>query len=148
MNLTTFTDYSLRVLMYLKLRNGTRVTVSEVSEYFGVSQNHIVKVVHNLGKMGLIETSRGKGGGFALLPHADQTRLGDLVRLLEPDKDMVACTDKSGVACTIAPACLLVPILDSAVEKFYSELNRYTLADIVNAQQSDKAVSSLKLTLS
>lgn len=148
MNLTTFTDYSLRVLMYLKLRNGERATVSEVSEYFRVSQNHIVKVVHNLGKMGLIETSRGKGGGFALLPEADHARVGDLVRLLEPDKELIACTDKSGQACTIAPACLLVPVLDSALEKFYGELNRYTLADIVNEKHIEQAVSSLKLSSS
>lgn len=138
MHLTTFTDYSLRVLMYLSLKSPNRVTVGQISEFFNVSRNHVVKVVNNLAHLGLIHTARGKGGGMELLPAAWEVPMGDLVRQLEPDARVINCTARDGKVCSIAGMCNLSKALDDASERFHEELNRYRLVDVVRRRPQPK----------
>lgn len=138
MHLTTYTDYSLRVLIYLKLNEDRLCNVKEVSEFFKLSNNHIVKVVNNLGKLGLIETFRGKGGGIKLVEKANSQKIGQLVRQLEPDRELVDCVSNDGVVCGVAPVCNLIKVLDDARESFYRELDNYTLEDAINYSRTDK----------
>ncbi|MGD2118326.1 MAG: Rrf2 family transcriptional regulator [Chromatiales bacterium] len=132
MHLTTYTDYSLRVLIYLKINEGKLCHVAEVSDYFQISKNHIMKVVNNMAHLGLIDSVRGKGGGIRLNPQANDQKIGDLVRQLEPEKMLVQCVNKEGKLCEVAPICKLTAVLDGALDGFYGELNNYTLKDIVS----------------
>lgn len=118
--------------MYLKLHEDGFATATEISDYFQLSQNHIVKVISNLGKLGLIETIRGKGGGVRIRSSADQEKLGHLVRSLEPERDLVQCVNKEGQHCAVAHACKLTKILDDAIASFYGHLDQFTLEDILN----------------
>ena len=144
MHLTTYTDYSIRVLMLLKLKYNQRVTVPEVSEYFGVSKNHIVKVANNLAKLGLIKTTRGKGGGMVLAPEAGTAPLGNLIKELEPNKNLITCVNKQGQDCAIMCACKLMPKLNTALDNFYEELNQYTLSDIVLTKQPNQSILTIQ----
>ena len=144
MHLTTFTDYSLRVLMYLKINDAALATVAEISQYFDVSQNHIVKVVNNLSRLGLIQTQRGKGGGIRLLEAANQQKIGSLVRELEPTKEPVQCINKEGKECAITHACKLNSMIDQAMQNFFDELDNYTLDDIVVLSQPSQPVIQIK----
>lgn len=138
MHLTTYTDYSLRVLIYLKLNEDRLCSAKEVSDFFQLSHNHIVKVVNNLGKLELIQTFRGKGGGIRLDEKAGKQKIGQLVRLLEPDKELVDCISSEGFVCGVAPVCKLVSVLDDARESFYNELDRYSLEDVIDYSLSKK----------
>lgn len=131
MRITTFSDYSLRVLIYLKQNEDRIAKISEISDYFQVSRNHIVKVVNNLARLGLIETIRGKGGGLRLFKMAESQKLGQLLKMLEPDSSLIQCVSREGLLCKVAPICNLVPVLDHALERFYAELDQYTLVDMV-----------------
>lgn len=141
MHLTNYTDYSLRTLMYLKLHPYKRVTVAEIADYFEISHNHVVKVANNLAKMELIEATRGKGGGIKLLPAAETQPLGELVKVLEPKKDLVSCINKDGKLCNIAAECSLTGVLDDALGKFFDELNRYKLDDVVKCRNEEISVN-------
>lgn len=128
MQLSKFTDYSVRVLIYLAtLKEGEMTRISEVSELYQISKNHLVKVIYNLGQLGFIETIRGKNGGFYLKVSPSKIRLGDTVRELEPLK-LLNCSPK---ACNISTACRLSGYLVDAKEKFLEELNKYTIQDLL-----------------
>lgn len=130
MRLTQFTDYSLRVLVYVATSPTGRASVGEVAQAFGVSHNHLVKVVHRLGLLGYLETLRGKGGGFLLARRAETIHIGDLVSKTEPDFRLAECFGEDG-ACPVAEApCGLARALDDARQAFIDHLNRYTLADV------------------
>jgi Rrf2 family nitric oxide-sensitive transcriptional repressor len=131
MKLTAFTDYSLRVLMYLGLQDGRLATVSEVATAFDISEHHLTKVVHFLGKEGLLQTTRGKGGGLALAHRPREIRVGDVVRRTEGESIAAECFEPEGGACCLVPACRLRGVLAEAFEAFYKVLDRYTLADLV-----------------
>lgn len=133
MQLTRFTDYSLRVLMYLAIHNERRCTVKEVAEFYGVSQNHLVKVVHNLAQLGYIESSKGKGGGISLLKAPEQMNLKDLVLELEPSLTLVECFDDSTNTCRIAGNCGLKGILQQAMSAMINHLDGFTVADTLTA---------------
>jgi Rrf2 family nitric oxide-sensitive transcriptional repressor len=105
MRLSTFSDYSLRVLMHAALRAPERVTVDEVAEANNISRNHLVKVVHALGRNGFLATRRGIGGGFTLAMPPKQIGLGQVVRLTEADETVIDCYEPSGRMCRIFPAC-------------------------------------------
>jgi Rrf2 family transcriptional regulator, nitric oxide-sensitive transcriptional repressor len=128
MHLTAFTDYSLRVLMYLGARPGRRATIAEIAGSLGVSEHHLTKVVHFLGKAGWLANVRGRGGGLELAKAPRDIRLGDVVRQTE-SQPIVECFG-SGGQCMIASCCRLAGVLAEAVDAFHAVLDRYTLEDI------------------
>lgn len=129
MRLTAFSDYTLRALIFLALNPERLVTIQEIAAGYGVSENHLMKVVHHLSKAGLITTVRGKGGGMRLARPADGIRLGQVVRGTEGDAPIVECFGEDN-HCRITRACALAGILSGAFENLYAYLDRYTLADL------------------
>lgn len=130
MKLTSFTDYSLRVLIYLASQPGQRATIAGIAAAFAVSENHLVKVVHFLGKTGWLANVRGKGGGLALGELPERIGIGEVVRQTEGHSVVAECFGEDGQCC-IAPVCHLRGVLGEAVDAFYAVLDRYTLADLV-----------------
>ncbi len=130
MQLTRFTDFGLRVLMYLtQCRDRpAAVTIPEIAERFALSRNHLVKVVHFMSQRGWISTSRGKGGGMSLARPAEQYRLGDLIRELEQQGPLIDCREPP---CALDGVCHLSGVLAQTLNAFYDALNRHTLADLV-----------------
>jgi Rrf2 family nitric oxide-sensitive transcriptional repressor len=136
MQLTQYTDYSLRVLIYLSQKNsGELATITEISEFYGISRNHLVKVVHNLAIYGFIKTMRGKNGGMCLARAATEIGIGDVVRKTEPNLDIAECFNKESNSCVISPVCNLKSILGDARADFMQTLDRYTIANALNPQQ-------------
>jgi len=129
MKLTTFTDYSLRVLIYLAADPERRVTIAEIAKSFEISEAHLMKVVHTLGRLGLVATIRGKGGGLALAMPAEEIAIGEVVRATEGVAVPAECFGNG--ECSIASVCRLRGLLGDAVDAFYDVLDRRTLADIV-----------------
>lgn len=136
MKLTTFTDYSLRLLIYLAMQPDQQATIAEIAAAFGVKQNHLAKVAHFLGKSGLLRTTRGKGGGLGLARAPRQIIVGDAVRLTEGAAVPAECFDRDGGNCCIAAVCHLRAALGEAVEAFYRVLDGYTLADLVENRRA------------
>jgi Rrf2 family nitric oxide-sensitive transcriptional repressor len=132
MKLTAFTDYSLRVLIYLALEPSRRATIAEIAKAFDVSENHLTKVVHLLGKQGWIKTVRGKGGGMQLARLPEAICIGKVVRHTETADMPAECFALDGGHCIISRCCQLKGILAEAVNAFYLVLDRYTLADITH----------------
>ena len=135
MRFTSFTDYSLRVLMYLAANPGRRATIAEIARAFGVSENHLVKVVHFLGKSGWLRNVRGKGGGLELAVPPESVRVGAVVRQTEGPPVMAECFGQGASECTIAGACRLRGVLAESVTAMYTVLDRYTLAELVTNRQ-------------
>jgi len=135
MKLTAFTDYSLRVLIYLAADVTRRATVAEIAVAFGISENHLVKVVHFLGKQGWIDTVRGKGGGILLAMAPGQVNVGRVVRDTEGAALPAECFSEDGGSCVITGRCRLQGVLGEAVNAFYAALDRYSLADITRNRQ-------------
>ena len=133
MKLTTFSDYTLRVLMFLALNRDRLATIPEVAAAYGISENHLMKVVHQLARSGVIESVRGKGGGIRLAHEPEEIRLGQIVRASEGGAPIVECLSEDAGACRIAPACRLSAILVRAFDALYAALDEYTLADLVQA---------------
>ena len=134
MRLTTYTDYSLRVLMHLGLQQNRLATIGEISDAYSISANHLMKIIHNLGRLGYIETTRGRGGGLKLAGRPAEINLGQLVRQVESDFALVDCFDSNQpVTCAIAPACRLQVVLEKAVQAFLDVLDDYTLADLLQS---------------
>ncbi len=131
MQLTLYTDYSLRVLIYLGMRPQHQATITEVADSYKVSRNHLVKVVHNLSNMGYIKTTRGRGGGMLLAYKPEEINIGEVIQKTEPNFNMVECFDKENNTCPIAPGCALIKALKVAKSSFLDVLNQYTLADVV-----------------
>jgi Rrf2 family nitric oxide-sensitive transcriptional repressor len=131
MRLTTFSDYSLRVLIYLGVHSERLATIDEIAHAYGVSENHLMKVVRHLAQRGYIETTRGKGGGMRLALSPEKINVGDVVRGTEENVTLVECFDKATSDCRIAPACLLKGILGRAMREFFAVLDGYTLADLL-----------------
>ncbi len=131
MQLTTFTDYGLRSLMYLAIHGERLCNISEIAEHYGISRHHLVKVVHRLGQLGYVDSVQGKGGGIRLARDPAALRLGDLVRDLEPNMRIVECFDRETNTCRITGACQLKHYLFDASAAFLDSLNRHTLADTV-----------------
>ena len=135
MRLTTFTDYSLRVLMYLALDPERLATIPEIAAAYGISENHLMKVVHQLARTGVIESIRGKGGGVRLARRPEQIRLGEVVRTSEGNAAVVECFSPASNSCRIAASCRLAGVLAEAFDALYESLDAYTLADIVANRQ-------------
>ncbi|AKH20084.1 Rrf2 family transcriptional regulator [Sedimenticola thiotaurini] len=136
MRLTTFTDYTIRVLIYIGLHPGQRATISELADAYQISRNHLMKVVHHLGQTGYIDTLRGKGGGFQLAQPPEQINIGKLVRRTEQHTTLVECFSETDSHCRISPTCRMKAILNEALAAFYAVLDQYSLADLIsNGQQ-------------
>ncbi len=131
MRLTTYTDYSLRLLMYLAAQPGRRATIAEVAAAYGISTHHMTKVAHGLGRLGWLATVRGQGGGLELAQPADRIGIGRVVRGTEGADLPAACFGDAPAACAILGACRLRGVLAEAVDAFYASLDRHTLADLV-----------------
>ena len=130
MRLTTLTDYAMRLLMYLAQRPDRLCTIAEVAGSYGVSEAHMMKVTHQLGLAGWIETVRGKGGGMRLAHAPQDISLGAVVRSMEPDFFMVECFS-TGNTCVLTGACKLTSVIDGALRSFMDYLDGNSLADIL-----------------
>jgi Rrf2 family transcriptional regulator, nitric oxide-sensitive transcriptional repressor len=136
MRLTAFTDYSLRVLIFLAADPGRRATIGEIANAFSVKENHLTKVVHFLGKAGLLSNVRGKGGGLDLALAPQDIVVGNVVRLTEGAAMPAECFGEGGGDCSIVASCRLRGVLGEAVDAFYLVLDGYTLADLVSNRQA------------
>jgi len=131
MQLTLHTDYSLRVLIYLAQKSDALATITEVADFYQISRNHLVKVVHHLAGAGFIQTLRGKHGGMRLARAADAITIGEVVRAMEPGFDLVECFDVERQHCMVMPVCALKGVLKKAADEFLAVLDGYTLAEAV-----------------
>jgi Rrf2 family nitric oxide-sensitive transcriptional repressor len=143
MRLTVYADYSLRLLMYLALKEDGSATISEVAKAYGISKSHLMKVAHQLGVAGYIGTVRGKGGGLRLGKPAQEIGLGEVVRYAEPDMALVPCFAPVNAFCPIVPSCILRRALEEAREAFLGVLDGYTLADLVQPGSALRALLSM-----
>ena len=134
MRLTDYTDYTLRVLMFCALHPERSVTIAELADSHAVSKNHLMKIVNDLARQGLLQTTRGRGGGLRLLKPADEIRIGDVVRQTETDFRLVECFDKAHDTCTLTPNCQLKAVFGSALQRYLAELDKVTLADVTRAK--------------
>ncbi|MDD5176955.1 MAG: Rrf2 family transcriptional regulator [Sterolibacterium sp.] len=132
MRLTAFSDYTLRVLIYLALDQTKLATIPVIAAAYGISVNHLMKVVHQLACAGVVETTRGKGGGIRLALPPKEIRLGQIVKVAEGAAPIVECLGAEASACCIAPGCRLSSILVRAFDALYDVLDEYTLADLVS----------------
>lgn len=132
MRLTMYTDYSLRVLMFLGSKPGAELsTILEISEAYRISKNHLMKVTHELGRAGYIETARGRGGGIRLARSPGDIRIGEVIRRMEEDFHLVECFNPEGNGCPITPACGLKKVLGRALQAYLQVLDEYTLQDLL-----------------
>ena len=131
MRLTVFSDYTLRVLMYLALDRTRLATIPEIAAAYGISENHLMKVVHQLARAGVVKSMRGKGGGIRLARAPEDIRLGEIVRVSEGDAPIVECLSSEPNACRISSSCRLKGVLVDAFDTLYASLDEHTLADLV-----------------
>ncbi len=131
MQITSYTDYGLRVLIYLAILKNKQATISEIADYFNISRNHLVKVVHQLGGKGFIKTTRGKGGGLTLNHPPEQIRIGEVVRGMEPHFNWVECFDPTQQRCRLNNGCGLKHLLAKAGNAYLEVLDNATLADVL-----------------
>jgi Rrf2 family transcriptional regulator, nitric oxide-sensitive transcriptional repressor len=135
MKLTRYTDFALRVLMHLALNRERLASISEIARAHRISENHLTKVVHHLGKIGLVTTARGRGGGLKLARPAQEIRVGEVVRLTEDGFDLLDCG-----SCLLAPACSLTGALAQAMNAFLNVLDGYTIADLIRRPEELRAL--------
>lgn len=140
MQLTQYTDYSLRVLIYLANKNDGLTTVSEIAEYHSISRNHLVKVIHNLATKGFILTTRGRHGGMVLSRPPAKIILGDVIRNTEPNFDIAECFNNANNCCVITPNCGLKSIFREAQMVFIKAMDKYTLADAVTRNSMSQSL--------
>ncbi len=132
MKLNLQTDYALRLLMHLAVNDNRLCTIAEVSTHYGISQNHMMKVAHTLGRSGVVATVRGRGGGLKLAHPAENIVIGDIVRRVEPDFNITACFESANNNCFISTDCRLKGLLQRAAHEFLRVLDGATLYDLVN----------------
>lgn len=131
MQLTLHTDYALRVLIYLAQKEDELATISEIADFYLVSRNHLVKVVHHLAQENFIHTTRGKHGGIRLARAPKLISIGEVVRRMEPNFDIVECFNNSNQPCKVSPVCTLKEVLHQAGNQFLTLLDQYSVADAV-----------------
>ena len=130
MRLTTYSDYSLRLLMYAALRPGELVTIQQVADAYGISRNHLMKVAFELGRHGFLETVRGRRGGLRLARPPARIGLGEVVRKTEDDFALVECFSAETSRCAVTGSCRLKGALSRALKAYLAVLDEYTLADL------------------
>ncbi|MEQ8711079.1 MAG: Rrf2 family transcriptional regulator [Rhodospirillales bacterium] len=132
MRLTVQSDYALRAMMYLAARTEQLATVAGISGHYGVSRNHMTKVLHHLVRGGFVRSVRGRSGGVCLAAAADQITVGQVVRYLEADGALVECFRSDGGDCLLSPDCRLKSVLAEAVDGFYAVLDRYSIQSLLS----------------
>ena len=139
MRLTQFTDYSLRTLLFLSANRDRLVTIQDIADLHGISKNHLMKVVYQLGQTGLVETVRGRNGGLRLGKEPQDINIGQLVRTTETDFFMAECFDRDSDTCPLTRDCKLKHTLNNATQAFLAVLDQQTLADMLPSepQQSE-----------
>lgn len=135
MRITTHTDYALRVLIQVGLADGELVRIVDVARSFGISKNHLMKVVHRLGALGYLRTVRGRGGGVRLGRSVDAISVGEVVREFEADIPLVECFDPTRSRCRIEQACVLKRALAAAQEAFFRALDGVTVAELLKPRR-------------
>ncbi|WP_232627873.1 Rrf2 family transcriptional regulator [Methylobacterium sp. Leaf118] len=144
MRLTRYTDYALRTLIYVALHEPRQSSIPAIARAYGISESHLTKVVHQLGRIGLVHTIRGRGGGLRLGRPPEEIVVGAVVRATEDDLALVECF--SGGACAITPSCRLRRVLGEALAAFLGVLDRYTLADLLGGPDGDAIAQLLGLS--
>ncbi|MDR5854695.1 Rrf2 family transcriptional regulator [Caballeronia sp. LZ062] len=133
MRLTDYTDYALRVLLYLSVRPARLSTIREISDAYGISKNHLMKIVQQLGELGWVETVRGRHGGLRLAARSRELTIGEIVRETENDFALVGCfgdQTEDGRRCAIQPACRLRGVFAAARDAFLAELDKHTVGEL------------------
>lgn len=131
MQITSYTDYALRVLIYLAISTGKQTTITEISDFFNISRNHLVKVVHQLGAKGFVKSTRGKGGGLILQRPPEMISIGEVVRSMENHFNWVECFDPAQQHCRFLPGCGLKQLITRAGDAYLQVLDSATLADVL-----------------
>jgi Rrf2 family nitric oxide-sensitive transcriptional repressor len=148
MRLTDYTDYSLRVLLYLAVRPEGLATIQDISDAYGISKNHLMKVVQRLAELGWVETVRGRNGGLRLFEHSSALTIGEVVRAAESDFTLVSCFSGGDPAahreCVIQSQCRLKGVLEAAREAFFRELDGFTIRDIAEPASPLMSLLGLK----
>lgn len=145
MTVTSFTDYSLRTLIYLAVQKKELSTIKEIAESYQISKNHLMKVVQDLNRRKYIKAIRGKNGGIKLNNRLEDINIGKLVRELEQDSTLVECFGDNN-QCVITPACQLKNFLAEAMENFFVTLEQYSLADLVQAKDKKMLLEILNIS--
>lgn len=135
MRLTLHTDFALRVLTHVGLNDGRLTTINDVAKSFGISKNHLMKVVNDLGQRGYLGTVRGRHGGIRLLRKADDINIGQVVRDTEDRLEVLGCVRRKGY-CRIERACILRGVVQDATDAFLRVFDEYTLADLIKPRKS------------
>lgn len=146
MQLTRFTDYALRTLIYLALNRDRLVIIAEIAKVYRVPENHLMKIVHRLAQHGYIETQRGKGGGMRLARQPDAIQIGKVVRHTEENMDIAECFDPHKRDCPMLPECILKSALISARMSFLDQLDAYTVADLIANKKPTQSVIKIART--
>lgn len=143
MRLTDYTDYTLRTLMYLGYNRGRLVTIQDIADLHGISKNHLMKVVHQLGLSGMVETTRGRNGGLKLNKEPADINIGVVVRNTETDFYMAECFDRKNNSCVYSPSCTLKGVLNSATAAYLEVLDGVTLDDLLrkDAKRGDRSAT-------
>lgn len=144
MYITRYTDYSLRVLMYVALKGAEISTIREIAESYDISKNHLMKVVQELNNKGYLIGMRGKNGGLRLNGRPADINIGALVRDLEQGQALVECFSNTN-KCILSPACQLKYVLAEALEAFFRTLDEYSLADILPTARAPQLINLLKI---
>jgi Rrf2 family nitric oxide-sensitive transcriptional repressor len=143
MELSRFSDYSLRVLIYAAARDGEKVTLSELAQAYRISHHHLVKIVHFLGRLGFLHNRRGRSGGILLGRKAADIRVGDVIRKTETHFNLAECFDAASDRCRISPTCRLKGVFQEATQAFLDVLDHYTIEDLVESRSSILRLLSL-----
>ncbi len=145
MNLKKYTDYGLRVLIFTGMKKeGELASIKEISSVYNISTHHLGKIVHQLTKLELVESIRGRNGGIRLAKPADEMNVGRIVRMLESDFTILECFDKETNHCVISPGCTLKHALNKALHAFLKVLDEYTIADLIHNEEELRQLMGLK----
>ncbi|WP_101841901.1 Rrf2 family transcriptional regulator [Halobacillus sp. Marseille-P3879] len=145
MRLKKYTDYALRVMIYTASKpDGELASKGEISKVFHISENHLGKIIHQLNKLGMLETIRGRSGGIKLAKHPKEINIGYVVRAMEDDFHLLECFDRDTNYCVITPACKLKHILNDALYAFLKVLDEYTLEDLLSNKDELQALMDMK----
>jgi len=145
MRLTDYTDYSLRTLIHLGLNRDKLVTIQDIADTYGISKSHLMKIVHQLGLAGLVETIRGRSGGLRLKKEPEDINIGEVVRGAEPDFTMVECFSREQNECILSPSCELQHLLRQATLAYFDVLNQATLAHLLRNSKSLRKLAGIEI---
>ena len=145
MRLTDYTDYTLRVLMFCALNPDRSVTIAELAESHAVSKNHLMKIVNDLARQGLLQTTRGRGGGLRLLKKPEDINIGAVVRQTETDFRLVECFDAGFNSCILTAQCQLKHVFSAALKSYLAELDKVSLADVTRTAPVQQAQNASQI---